>query len=65
MNEDWTPTPDQEKALGLWRKLHDECPLSDLKGYELWMLHRAHELYRSGELTGEQFAIFMDEVVCW
>ena len=55
----------QEKALDFWKKLHDECPENDLMKYELWMLHRAHELYRNNELTGEEFAIFMDEVCCW
>ncbi len=60
-----TLTPAQEKALDIWKKLHDECPENDLLKYELWMLHRAHELYRNDQLTGEEFAIVMDETVCW
>lgn len=65
-SESFELTSSQEKALDVWKKLHDECPSFDgLKDYELWMLHRAHEMYRDGDLTGEEFAIVMDETVCW
>lgn len=64
-SESFDLTPSQEKALDIWKKLYDECPEKDLKKFELWMLHRAHEMYRNGELTGEEFAIVMDETVCW
>jgi len=56
---------DTQKALKVFAELHDSCPHHDTIEFEMWMLHAAHEMMRSGQITKVQFAIVMDEVCCW
>ncbi len=62
---DMTHDADTQKALNVFRELKDTCPVTDLSEFEIWMLHAAHDMMRSNQITKVQFAIIMDEVCCW
>jgi len=53
------------RALKVFRELHDTCPETEILPFESWMLHAAHDMMRSGQISKVQFAIIMDEVCCW
>lgn len=37
----------------------------DCHEMELWVMHHAHEMCRSGKITFEMFGKVMDEAICW
>ncbi len=56
----------RKKALKVFHQLKDESPSDyDTLRWEGWMLHRAHSMFRNDELSPQEFAFLMDEVVCW
>lgn len=42
----------------------DECP-NDIGPFTNWCMHEAHKMYRNDEISGDEFAIIMDEVICY
>lgn len=69
-----TLTPEDAAALALFKVWHDTWQKSwvsasrgtrGIDGYIAYMARRAHHAMREGIIDGEQFAVIMDEAVCW
>ena len=59
-------TPAQKKGVEIFKKLLEEHgDDSDIVNFESRTIHRAHEMWRNKEMSSEEFAVVIDEIICY
>ena len=53
------------RTMGIFQGLQAACPETDLKDFQIWMMHQIHQMWRDEKISGDQVALLLDEVCCY